>query len=68
MWFTAVAQMIGQESAAQPLNVANPYAAQQQSSSMGSMLLIGGLVVLVGGAAYYMLRAPPRAMGRRSRR
>lgn len=64
MWFTAIAQLVGQEAQSQPLDTRNPY----QTGSSSSLLIAGGLLLLVGGAAYFMLRTPRRTMGRRSRR
>lgn len=69
MWFTAAAQLIGQQAATPMLNTGDPYAAQEQSGSTMTMLVAGGLILLVGGAAYVMLKSPARSrrMGRSRR-
>lgn len=58
MWFTAIAQLVGQEMQAQPLNLNNPYAGQMQDRSNPLMtigLLVGGVAVV--GGVIYLLRA-----------
>lgn len=65
MWFTAIAQLVGQQAATPQIYTGDPYAAQEQAGSTTTLLVAGGLLLLVGGAAYFILKTPAP---RRSRR
>ncbi len=59
MWFTAAAQLIGQEAQGVSLNTANPYLTQekaaQASDPWGTIaLVVGGVAALAG--LYWVLR------------
>ncbi len=65
MWFTAIAQLVGQQAATPHLDTTNPYLAQESSTST-TLMVVGGLAVLAG-VAYFALRSPPRRLGRSRR-
>lgn len=55
MWFTAAAQIVGQELQAQPLDLRNPYAQAPAPFPWATVgLVAGGLAALAG--IYWVLR------------